>query len=204
MSLTPPTYGGFPVSEVVTLTYKDVISLPATTTSGTYRQYAFRANSVYDPDATGGGHQPMGRDIWAGIYQNYLVMRSLFIATPVLISTAGGVASIFACRCPTPGFTTSVIRDVLEQGRVSEAVIVGNAGQRERHCTVAYEPKSWFGIDASKDNVQLSAPIGSSPTDQCYFVVGHGNAISTVAALEVHITIVYTVLFRQVAEMAFS
>ena len=35
--------------------------------------YKFNVNSIYDPDETGTGHQPKGRDIWATIYKQGLV-----------------------------------------------------------------------------------------------------------------------------------
>lgn len=45
-------------------------------TSGTETNvavYNFSANSLYDPNVTGVGHQPMGRDEVAALYQNYHV-----------------------------------------------------------------------------------------------------------------------------------
>lgn len=35
----------------------------------------FRANSIFDPDATGVGHQPYGRDTLAEVWQSYKVFR---------------------------------------------------------------------------------------------------------------------------------
>jgi hypothetical protein len=33
----------------------------------------FRMNSIFDPDLTGVGHQPMGRDLWSGVFRWYRV-----------------------------------------------------------------------------------------------------------------------------------
>jgi hypothetical protein len=35
---------------------------------------AFRSDSIYDPNATGGGHQPLMRDLWASQYDYYAVL----------------------------------------------------------------------------------------------------------------------------------
>jgi len=40
---------------------------------GAMTNQVFRLNSLYDPDFTGGGHQPMGFDQLAGLYNRYRV-----------------------------------------------------------------------------------------------------------------------------------
>lgn len=44
------------------------------TTSALSGQYVFNLNSVFDPDRTGVGHQPMGFDQLAGLYNKYRVI----------------------------------------------------------------------------------------------------------------------------------
>jgi len=39
--------------------------------------YVYRANSVYDPNKTGVGHQPTNRDYWAERYRDYCVISSV-------------------------------------------------------------------------------------------------------------------------------
>lgn len=36
----------------------------------------YKINSIYDPDLTGGGNQPLGRDTWASIYNYYKVLET--------------------------------------------------------------------------------------------------------------------------------
>ena len=52
-------------------TYRDG-SNPQTTNTNRH----FRLNSIFDPDQTSTGHQPMGRDTWAGIYKYYRVIKT--------------------------------------------------------------------------------------------------------------------------------
>lgn len=47
--------------------------LTGVSTSG-YQQ--FKVNSTYDPDLTGTGTQPLGRDTWAGVYNYYKVLEA--------------------------------------------------------------------------------------------------------------------------------
>lgn len=76
------------------LTYYDTQALdPAsnalTTINGSIWQY--RANSVFDPDYTGVGHQPMYFDNLAAIYQNYRVLGCKITVTVVDIRQGGVV-----------------------------------------------------------------------------------------------------------------
>lgn len=45
--------------------------------------YVFRANSCYDPDLTGVGHQPMGFDELSALYSNFVVVGSRLRMTPI-------------------------------------------------------------------------------------------------------------------------
>lgn len=60
---------GIPDVAVTRLQYNDVISL-----TGTTAQYTFRANSLFDPDFTGTGHQPTYFDQYIASYERYRVV----------------------------------------------------------------------------------------------------------------------------------
>lgn len=66
----------FPHVRYVKHKYVDRVTLPAQTTAGAPTWYIMRANSTYDPDYTGTGHQPMFRDEMAAKYTNYVVLSS--------------------------------------------------------------------------------------------------------------------------------
>lgn len=87
--LNPLTFNRF----VTTLTYYDTITLdPASNaiTSLNGAMWQFRANSCYDPDYTGTGHQPMYFDNFATFYNRYRVLYSKITCT-VVDSRPGGV-----------------------------------------------------------------------------------------------------------------
>lgn len=66
-SLTSPVPDRF----LTTLNYADNI-LQTTTTAPA--SYMFVLNDIYDPNYTGTGHQPLGRDQWALFYSQYRVL----------------------------------------------------------------------------------------------------------------------------------
>lgn len=69
-ALTP-----FPNAKLVRHKYVDTVSIAASA-AATPQMYQFRCNSVFDPDYTGVGHQPMFHDEMAAQYKYYTVLRS--------------------------------------------------------------------------------------------------------------------------------
>lgn len=58
---------------ITKMKYGDRYAVPAPGAVGVNGAYLFNLNSVYDPDRTGVGHQPWGRDQLAGLYNRYRV-----------------------------------------------------------------------------------------------------------------------------------
>lgn len=56
------------------LVYSEHVELKAVASSVS-NAYEFRLNSAYDPDYSGGGHQPRGFDQWAAFYRRYRVTQ---------------------------------------------------------------------------------------------------------------------------------
>lgn len=66
----------FPKFRFVKHKYVDRVTLPAATVAGNPTWFIMRANSLFDPDFTGVGHQPMFRDEMAAKYSFYTVLSS--------------------------------------------------------------------------------------------------------------------------------
>lgn len=69
---TYPIYSsmpGLPITKVVYMPYH----MEFTTSSNVITYNTFRSNSIFDPDYTGGGHQPRGHDQWSQYYKYYRV-----------------------------------------------------------------------------------------------------------------------------------
>ncbi len=71
---------GFPREMKVKLVYFQTGYI-TTTSGGIPYDYQFRLNSIFDPDYTSTGHQPLGRDQWAAFYGRYRVDSALVQAT---------------------------------------------------------------------------------------------------------------------------
>ena len=64
---------GYNNNYTVRLTYADALNLAVAGAAGS-TSYIWRMNSIYDPDFTGTGHQPLMRDLWASQYDYYTVL----------------------------------------------------------------------------------------------------------------------------------
>jgi hypothetical protein len=56
------------------LIYYDTITI--TSNAGVVAVHVFGSNCLFDPDITGGGHQPAGFDQYMALYQRYTVLRT--------------------------------------------------------------------------------------------------------------------------------
>lgn len=84
---------------LVKLPYADYYT--KTLTFGTPGQtQAWNLNSIYDPDRTGTGHQPLGTDQWATFYKKYRVFK---VAYNISISNMSADSSVMGGITPTNG-----------------------------------------------------------------------------------------------------
>lgn len=83
---------GMPERMFVKLKYCDEVQF----TSGIVSELSqvYRGNSIFDPDFTGAGHQPLGHDQWAGFYKRYRVVACAISCKFTQFTTAGNTHHI--------------------------------------------------------------------------------------------------------------
>jgi len=134
--------------------------------------YEFSANSLYDPNKTGTGHQPMGRDEVAGMYQNYHVSGGTIEVTYYSHTSA----SIQDLACPMVGIhiptldadgtQTDPIADDDNFSELVEAGVIQPSGKKN-HMQHAYAGKPltlkrrWSNMAIAKDAVQSRSLINN-------------------------------------------
>lgn len=72
----PPRVIAKTVPDYFTVRLPYVTYFTATTTTTGTTSNVFRLNDIFDPEKTSGGHQPLGRDVWAGVYNYYRVLSA--------------------------------------------------------------------------------------------------------------------------------
>jgi hypothetical protein len=122
----------------VQLAYCDHSSYDPTATVVAYNTY--RANSLFDPDYTSAGHQPMGYDQWSSLYQCWVVPY----VTVEMTITPGSAATqgvIFGFLWQSTATIVSTDVNVLRECRFGRtAFFVPDSG---RPITLKYRVENW-------------------------------------------------------------
>jgi len=181
------------------LRYNETVSVNPGAASVT--AYAFRANGVYDPNQSGIGHQPMGYDNWAAVYNHAAVIGSKIKATfsPV---NAGTALSAFGIRLDDDGTSASInVTDYIESGKSVYSIQPDSYTIAHPRTLYSYfSAKKWFGIKDVRDNMtRIGSAVNANPSELCNYIlwVGPPDGSSDLGAWYITVTIEYIVLFSE-------
>jgi hypothetical protein len=79
-------------SVMTRLTYCDTKTLDP---GATYAYHTWRAHSIYDPDYSAVGHQPLYHDQWQALYENYRVLKAVLHVDFISAATAADQAGAY-------------------------------------------------------------------------------------------------------------
>jgi len=189
---------GFPESMITKLVYYE--SIP---TSAISLNQAFRGNSVFDPNSTGGGNQPNYFDTYASIYSTYRVVASKIEARIINTSSTVAVrANLMASDVNT--FPTNVANAIGNPLTVS-SVLTQSTGSKSmtrlsKYCTTQMVNGKSKAQIVSSDNYQ--AAINSNPTDVWYWLfqmedIGLSNNMSATIDFKITYYVRFTDKFNQ-------
>ncbi len=196
-----------PSQKLVKLKYVEQVSMdPA---AGSMSHFLFRANSLFDPNQTGTGHQPMGLDQWEPFYGLYTVVKSEIKVTffsSVTTELASGIVGIYLNDDNT---STNVMDTMIEYNRTNHALIgpvdAGNGIITVRH---SYSPQKMFGRSLKtyigSDNG--SALFSASPADTAVYDIFAGPIVSAadLGPVDLLIEVWYTAMLTDRATLASS
>uniref|UniRef100_UPI00404823FF hypothetical protein n=1 Tax=Shewanella sp. TaxID=50422 RepID=UPI00404823FF len=198
---------GFPKTNAVKLRYVEHVTLDAGI--GAIASYAYRANSCFDPNYTGTGHQPNGFDQWSTFYNHYIVVGALMKATFTMAdaTAAGGIAmcGIFLSDDTTHSTDPLLLMEQSQNRRKLTHYSV-NSG-RPRTVRKGYSAKKFFNVTNVTDNwTRLGATISASPSEVAFFIpwTANPNAAVDPPAMSVLIEIDFICIFSEPKELAYS
>lgn len=184
-------------SAFVKLTYVTQVDLTKVTSySG---EWAFRTNSIYDPDYTGSGHQPYMHDQLSPLWTTYEVLGCK-------------VRALFHARSANTGLTCYI--------RASDdaTVATGNSASflKESKSCLAWRDMRPCGTFVGGDIPQITlktyinnrrikhfpdrkdymSSFGSNPGEDMFVIVGHAADGATDDGISCHVTLTYYVVVR--------
>lgn len=191
---TSQVFDPFPAKITARLRYSQTVSMNPV--MGLTARNLFRANSIFDPDATGGGHQPYGHDTYETIYNHYNVRSATITVTPTQ-STDG----IFGITLADDGTVEGDYNTVREQKNTVVGVIT--EGGTPTTLTQYFNVNRSFDVPFQKST---SAQFGATPSEQMFFHVWVEGPTSTFeqGSINLLVNITYLVDMWELKELGQS
>lgn len=149
--------------------YCQTITLDGAADSASTRQ--FRLNGLYDPyDLGAGGHQPMGFDQFAALYQNYKVIGAKISVTFVNLTNTldTGNQYVGIQLHENASYTPQWITQIVERGRcVYRLLGLANSGHDNVVCSLKWSGKKWYGANNFKGG-DTAGTISANPSQIVY------------------------------------
>lgn len=179
----PSRHSLIPLSRRGVLKYSQTFGLTCGTAGVFGTDQVMRLNSLYDPDFTGGGHQPYLYDTMTAQYANYRV----YAASVKIINSTIGASSdvVLAARFGTNSASTALVGQTVDRAtETSSAAIqyLSPSGNKRVSTMKMYFPMhKIFGVSKytydSDDNYQ--ALYNTSPTQNAWLFLAAGSPSGT-------------------------
>ena len=173
-------------------------------TGGLFTKQEWRLSSVYDPDLTGGGNQPIGFDAMATLYTRYVVhaARVKFSQNQnygVAIATKW---AIVVSRLPYSSGLLASWNDILSQPGVRFGHV--GPGDNEQHGVISVDLNKVRGktaVQAKADDSETSA-VTTNPADNVFMAFYYEADNTTTATVCTQIQIEFDVEFFEHKDQA--
>lgn len=159
---------GLPIKNIVKQRYCQHITLTGSGLTPVY--HVFRASSVYDPDLTGSGGQPMGFDEMAGLYNRYRVLGAKMTIKWAGNDGGAGADHMVGCYLDDSGSFPYISWEGLREARKGSSRLITH--QRNAVSTSSkYSAKKFWNCTDVKDFDGIAALTSANPLSNAHFVM---------------------------------
>jgi len=145
-------------------------------TGGVLKTHYFRANDLFDPDATGTGHQPIGFDQAMLFWEQFVVFSSKITVT--FMSNHANTSRVGIFLSPDQTDPAS-IQTMMENGYLITDVVASSAASSSGHLlvkqlTLTFDATRYFSFKSREEyfaNSQFTGNVGASPSELAYFCI---------------------------------
>lgn len=193
---------GMPIQRRAKLRYASSHQL--TSTAGSMANHKFRANSIYDPDFTSTGHQPMGFDQWATLFNHYVVLGAKITCTFTNNSSATNpcVVGVYLSDDTVIPYSTT---DGLIEAKKGQMKPFTADPSTSLSVVGKYSAKKFFNLVDVKDNLsRIGAPINNNPSDGTFWNVVMQARNAGTESINLQVLIEYIVEFSEPVDLTQS
>jgi len=168
--------------------------MTAPSTGFTFSEQIYRLNSVFDPDFTGGGHQPLYYDQVSPLYTNYLVHA---VKVDVTFTNPGVDGMMGAVSCGFDSLGTATLSTLMERP-MTKVYYINNTGSqfaRYRDYLPCHKVLGMTKQQYADDVNNTGAPISTNPSTVAFFRVGVASDTTSQPVINVIIRLVFYVQF---------
>ncbi len=174
------------------LRYCDIFDI--TSTSGALAYQQFRWNSTFDPDYSNTGHQPLYRDTFASIYNQYAVVRA---TAKITITNPGGYTWVITCGTDDDTGATSTVDTLMEQSHSKSVILTPLTGSKSTHTfNLNWDCGTYLNIDPFSSEAYKTA-VGSNPTEVSFLNIGIQPTTVVTSLVNMKIELVQHVLWTE-------
>lgn len=155
--------------KTVKLVYSDIIDLTAGL-AGVGVTHQFRANSIFDPNYSIGGHQPMGHDEWENFYHHYRVKSSSIRVNFTPYNSTDSPSTVWVSLGSTALGAGLVASTAIEHGRCAYKVIGTGADTPANPLKNEFDAQAFFGPTHVSD--KHIASFGGNPGEDVLYTIG--------------------------------
>lgn len=163
---------GYPMRYRTTLRYVEM-STSISSVLGAMGKYTFSANSCFDPNTTGAGHQPMYFDQLSAVYKYYRVVGSKITVRPTWV-TGSPAETWFTVVCQDVDSlaTYTDMGDAITSGFAHSQTTSGGfdlTQLNKKWMTCTFSQRKW--ANKSRNDRDWTALTSANPAKLMYFVI---------------------------------
>jgi len=191
---------GFPKKMLMTHKYFQTFDI--SNIAGATASYQWVANGMFDPDATGGGAQPLYFDQMANVYSHYTIIGSKITVTvnQALMANTNAIAGLYV---NDDGTITPTLTALMEQS-TSKYVILPHSSNNTKTLRAKWSAKKNFGGSILANN-NLEGTSGANPPEQSiYTLVIYPQNLSSSQTYNCQVMIEYIAVWKELRDIAGS
>lgn len=160
---------GMPRQRRAKLRYCEQLTLSVSPILG---HYIFRAGSPYDPNYSSVGHQPMGYDQWANLFNHYTVVGSkMYLRAIPQVTQGTSQVGIYLAADATLPYSDA---DAFIEAKKGQNKLICANQSRVATLNCYYSAKKQFNVNDMKDNyARLGAKVDTNPAEEMFYIIWH-------------------------------